>query len=119
MGYTGEMRDGEFHGKGKLIDENGNVYEGNFQFGEFHGEGTYWVNANDAVCKGRWVRGELIEGSITSKSENFVYEGEIKNLGRHGKGTFYNYQDGAKFTGYWKNDQLDGEDDWECEEIGD
>ena len=38
MGYTGEMHDGEFHGKGKLIDENGNVYEGSFQFGDFHGE---------------------------------------------------------------------------------
>jgi len=117
MEYNGEKRNDEFHGKGKLVKENGDIYEGNFQFGEFHGQGKYIIN-QDVTCKGKWVRGELIEGSISSKIENLLYEGEIKDLKRHGKGIFFNYKDKKKFEGYWKDDVLeDSEDDWDVEEI--
>ena len=113
MEYNGEKRNGKFHGKGKLIDENGNTYEGEFQLGEFHGQGKFIVDGN-LTCEGKWVRGELIEGSMRDKVENFLYEGEIKDFKRHGKGTFFNYKDKRKFEGYWEDNVLeDSEDDWE------
>ena len=113
MKYDGEKRSGKFHGKGKLIDENGNIYEGEFQLGEFHGQGKFIIEEN-LTCEGKWVRGELIEGSMRDKVENFLYEGEIRDFNRHGKGTFFNYKDKRKFEGYWEDNVLeDSEDDWE------
>lgn len=115
MEYNGKKRNGEFHGKGKLTEKNGNIYEGDFQFGQFHGQGKYIIN-KDLICEGKWVRGELIEGSISSKIENCLYEGEIKDFKRHGKGIFFNYKDKRRFEGYWTEDVLD-EDDWDCQII--
>ena len=117
MEYNGEKRNDEFHGKGKLINETGDVYEGDFQFGEYHGHGKFTMSNNDIIWEGKWVRGELIEGSIRSKKLKFLYEGEIKNLGRHGKGIDFHYKKKRKFIAYWKDDKLEEEYDWDCEII--
>jgi hypothetical protein len=37
--YTGEYKDGWYHGHGKYIYPNGVIYEGEFAKGEFHGKG--------------------------------------------------------------------------------
>ena len=116
MGYNGEMREGKFHGKGKLIEENGNEQEGEFQLGDFHGEGNYIID-DKLICEGKWVRGELIEGSLRDVSGNFLYEGEIKDFKRHGKGTYFNYKDKKKFEAYWEDDELVEGDDWDCQII--
>ena len=41
MQYSGFMSDGQMHGKGKLVYENGEVYEGDWVRGKRHGQGQY------------------------------------------------------------------------------
>jgi len=41
MQYTGQILDGQMHGKGNLIYPNGERYEGNWLHGKRHGFGVY------------------------------------------------------------------------------
>ena len=78
--YTGELKNGEPHGNGRMELDNGDRYEGEFADGTFHGEGTYlWSNGDryvgafrdgtmhgagtltarsGEVTSGRWVNGD-------------------------------------------------------------
>ena len=39
--YTGDRKDGKYHGQGTLTFEGMGKYEGVFKNGEMHGQGTY------------------------------------------------------------------------------
>ena len=79
--YSGELENGEPHGQGTLILDNGDVYRGRFSRGEFHGTGTYI-----------WKNGERFEGSF----EQGVF---------HGAGVYIK-RDGTQFSGVWQNGNL-------------
>jgi len=57
--YEGGFREDDYHGKGKLTDEDGNVYEGDFIEGSKHGIGkmTY---ADGKVEEGKWEDDEFV-----------------------------------------------------------
>lgn len=74
--YSGDLRDGEPHGSGEMIMDNGDRYRGEFAGGVFHGEGTY-----------RWANGDTYEGAFV--------DGEM-----HGSGVFTPVS-GASLRGRW------------------
>ena len=83
--YTGEYYKTEdnliFHGKGRMVCKNGDMYCGEWKNGERHGKGTYG-----------WQDGEK-------------YEGEFKDGERHGKAIF-TYSTGEKFAEVWRSGEL-------------
>lgn len=81
--YTGEMKDGLPHGKGKLVWDKGTVYEGDFENGIACGQGTI-----------RWSNGAH-------------YVGSVKNWAMDGHGT-YTYPNGTTQTGRWRESNFLG-----------
>jgi Uncharacterized protein conserved in bacteria len=57
--YDGEMKNGEFSGKGKLYDANGQLqYSGEFKNGEYHGKGTLYDSDGKVIYNGEWKNGD-------------------------------------------------------------
>jgi len=84
LGYTGEWKDKDKHGKGTYRWANGMAYEGD------------WLeNKRMGIGKFTWPNGQ-------------VYLGEWVNDKRNGKGTL-GLPDSTKLQGIWKNDVLNGQ----------
>lgn len=79
--YTGDLLNGEPHGQGRMVMDNGDVYVGEFRDGAFHGSGTYqWTNGdryNGTFSHGAMDgTGELVRSSgerITGESAPRTY----------------------------------------------
>ena len=81
--YEGEVRDGVYNGKGKIVFSNGDVKEGTFVDGKLTGQGSYTWASGD-----RYV-GEFKDGKFTGFGEYF-------------------YKNGSRYRGSWSNDQKSG-----------
>jgi hypothetical protein len=83
LGYTGEWKDDQKHGKGTFKWDNGMIYVGDWVDNKRTGSGKFtWPN-------------------------NQVYEGGWLNDRRHGQGRM-SMQDGSYMEGVWNNDILNG-----------
>ena len=85
--YKGELKEFKifkFHGNGKYVYKNGDIYEGEWKNGKKEGKGTLCYSNGDK------------------------YEGEWKRGKREGKGIFYYKQNKKKYDGEWKNDEKEG-----------
>eukprot|EP00656_Telonema_subtile_P004982 TRINITY_DN1226_c0_g2_i3.p1 TRINITY_DN1226_c0_g2~~TRINITY_DN1226_c0_g2_i3.p1 ORF type:complete len:243 (+),score=65.25 TRINITY_DN1226_c0_g2_i3:789-1517(+) len=108
--YTGQFRDDEFHGKGKLVygeTDRLNFYEGNFDMALRSGHGLLeW--ADGRVYDGQWD-GNLISGTGILRyapGDRFgrvQYHGDFYKDMRHGHGRL-DWADGNCFEGEWVND---------------
>ena len=68
--YTGETNEDGFpEGKGKMVYDDGDVYEGTFENGEFK-TGTYTDAQTGETRSGTWVGGNQFNGTITDKDGN-------------------------------------------------
>lgn len=57
--YEGNMKKGEYSGKGKTYYLDGTVeYEGEFKNGKYHGKGTLYDEDGNKVYSGRWKNGD-------------------------------------------------------------
>ena len=56
--YTGEWKDGVYHGQGTYVHEKYGTYEGAWKAGIKHGPGKL-TKSNGQVYQGNWVEGEL------------------------------------------------------------
>lgn len=57
--YDGEMKKGEYSGKGKSYYNNGQLrYEGGFKQDEYHGEGTLYDENGEVIYSGKWRFGD-------------------------------------------------------------
>lgn len=84
--YEGRINDdGVPHGKGKMVFQDGSIYEGDWANGQMDGNG---------VCKYSDGRGE--------------YHGNWKGGHPHGKGTCL-FSDGIEYTGSWKQGYMNGQ----------
>lgn len=128
--YTGYLVDGFFHGKGKMVWNNGSSYDGDWDHGTIHGSGTYiysdggkyvgqfqngkrhsygtYFFPNGAVYDGEWVSGERTGYGTMCWSNGDVYEGQWQNSKRNGQGTL-TYADGAVYTGPWVDNERSGQ----------
>ena len=97
---------GQFHGKGRLVWQNGDVYEGEFELGNRHGSGSYrWSD-------GRQYTGDFVQnvregqGRLLYKNSDF-YEGGFYQGQRHGNGRFM-FANGSMYEGNWAAGKYEG-----------
>jgi len=66
--FSGEMRDGLFHGYGALSFIGGEMYRGYFAQGRFEGEGTLYgsLDAREQTFVGRFHSGQVLTGVLHS-----------------------------------------------------
>jgi hypothetical protein len=85
--YEGQLFNFKKKGEGKLIFNNGDVYEGFFKNDNFEGKGIFKKKSRSLVLKS-------FQNATEPESEDFIsYEGEWKHGKRHGKGKMiYNSQ---------------------------
>lgn len=80
--YEGEFSYGRFNGYGKSIRNDGSVrYEGLWKMGVFHGEGTYYYRPNEkqgrASYAGSFVDGKRSGRGVLSWVDGTIYDGEF------------------------------------------
>jgi hypothetical protein len=103
--YDGDWVSGQWHGRGRLLNPNGDSYEGDFCFDARHGHGIY-----------RWDNGDVYVGNFTSDKRHGkgkfcfnngnVYEGEFLDglFDGYGKYVFA----GGSYEGNWKDGRYNG-----------
>ena len=110
--YEGDFKDGRFEGRGTVIFANGDKYEGDFKNDKFEGKGTS-IFANGDKYEGEWKNGKREGDGIKYYKSGDRYEGQFKNDLFHGTGTYYySYKDTynrKKLTGHWVDGKLEGE----------
>lgn len=106
--FKGNYVNGKRHGKGKIINKNGQVYEGQFKNGRIDGYGKMW-HRDGKECEGKYYGYSLIEGLCDIEFDNNdKYTGHIKNNLPHGKGKWFDYKNKMIFDGNWKEGNLVG-----------
>ncbi len=95
------------HGVGKTFHSDGrDQASGTFVDGQLHGVGK-WIYEDGSVCEGAFVRG-LSEGvARMTDPGGDSYDGEWKADKYHGSGTYINTS-GNVLAGQWVDDQTDG-----------
>jgi hypothetical protein len=106
VSYEGEWKQGQWHGKGKVIKKNGDTYTGSFSEDQIHGFGEYAHKGSKRIFQGRFVMGHRIEGKM-KYSDGSVYEGPWYDGKRQGIGT-YHFSDGSLFKGEFAGDRMTG-----------
>ena len=131
--YIGNIEENKFHGKGKLIDNKGNIYEGMFSGGgrwgvgkffftdgciyegnyendEMNGYGIFKWN-NGISYKGTFDKG-IFHGNGILKWENDkiynIYNGQFKKGFFHGKGIYYWKKENEYYKGDYINNIKNG-----------
>ena len=103
--YVGQMLGSKLHGKGHMVNSDGDLYVCPFHEGQPQGEGAvYFANGN--YFFGLLVTGDLADGKMIYK-DGTIYVGQFLNANRHGTGT-HSYANGSKYEGQWTNDKENG-----------
>ena len=121
--YDGEVNyNGDEHGYGTFVWDNGDKYVGYFAYRKFSGQGTYYY-ASGAKYVGQWANdlkngkgtmyfknGNVYEGNWVNDKENGFgketyawgyYEGQWKDGTWYGKGKEYHNKNGTTYEGIW------------------
>ncbi len=105
LGYTGEFKDGLYHGQGRYYDVNGSSYEGQWQEGKFHGKGKM-IDKDGNIFEGDFVQGKMT-GKIVANIFGWLYEGDCVDDHMHGYGAL-SYM-GMTYKGKFNQDVPVGE----------
>ena len=90
-----------FHGAGKLIYANGDVYSGEFEDGSKHGSGqlTLAIKKEEKKEKDETaVVDKIMKAGATIEESAGIYIGEFYKDEMHGNGTF-TFADGSEYIG--------------------
>jgi len=98
--------DGKKHGKGTLIWDNGDMYEGLWKNDERCGEGKI-VFQNGDVYEGTWENDTANGKGVFRFSNGDFYEGEWRFSYKHGYGKWTS-KNGDVFEGNWRMDKRNG-----------
>lgn len=108
--YSGNYKDGLYHGLGTLISANGDIiYTGNFRYGVYHGHGnlTYQNGGSYGSYTGEFRRGVYHGDGVLTSPDGTIYGGRFQNGAFHGKGVF---QRGNFYaSGEFQNNLIHGE----------
>ncbi len=100
--YSGDMKDGYFHGKGVQTFPDGMVYRGEFKEGYWHGLGE--ITTEDGwQYTGEFEKGRL-SGQGIYEDEDSRYEGEFSNGDFHGQGRYEVW--GDVYIGQFREDKI-------------
>ncbi|CAK0911497.1 unnamed protein product [Prorocentrum cordatum] len=106
--FEGSFFDGEFCGEGVFRSPPGHRYEGQWLHGKRHGQGVY-RHASGARFEGSW-RGGLKEGpGAEHYADGSVYSGEYAQGLKHGRGRYEYASQGVSYSGQFVADALHGE----------
>lgn len=75
--YTGYVKNHRMNGKGRLVYDNGDVYEGHFVNGVFNGQGTF-TSSTGWTYEGQFKNGQADGKGILTAKDGKVYEGTFK-----------------------------------------
>ena len=109
--YTGEWKNGRFHGKGSIASRDLNCF-GNFKEGSMNGQATC-TNLNGNKYIGEYKDNKMHgQGTFTwgkdTQWEGDKYIGEYKDSIKNGQGT-YIHSNGDKYIGEFKDDKRHGQ----------
>lgn len=95
--YEGEFKDDKMSGKGKLVMSDTDYYEGEFKDDDMTGNAIFHFEGN--IYKGNFIDAVLNDsnGEIQYKNGE-IYKGNVVDDKPHGKGAF-KYADGAIYAG--------------------
>lgn len=105
--YYGDVLDGRFHGRGRLIWPNGGRYEGGFFQGLISGEGEFRF-ASGNVYKGEFREGRMSGTGRLDMGGGRVYTGAFLNDMPNGRGVLVE-EDGSRYEGEFVNWKFQGE----------
>lgn len=66
-------------GKGTILHENGNIYEGEWREGKMHGQGTFYEKKSHFYYSGQWEANRLVGKGKVKYSKRHYYEGDFVN----------------------------------------
>ena len=107
--YEGQFRNMKKEGRGKMIFNDGRIYDGEWKNGLYHGKGIYTNCIDSKIEK---YDGDFKYGKADGKGKFYCangdkYEGDIVRWNREGKGIYY-YNNGDKYEGDFKNNSING-----------
>lgn len=102
--YIGDLVDGACQGEGKMIWDDGTVYEGEWEYSARCGQGICHFS-NGTVYSGTWENDNMNGYGTMTFTDGAVYTGEWKDGALHGEGTLI-YPNGEIYSGTWENNQL-------------
>ena len=105
--YDGEFRKDKKCGKGKIIFDSGDTYEGDFNDNKFNGYGHYIWFKNGHEYKGNYLNGKFHGEGFYRWGKNEYYNGEYVNGVKEGEGEI-SYADGKKFFVNFTNGKPNG-----------
>lgn len=95
----------DFPWNGKYVDMgDGYYYAGGWSNKKMHGKGHIKTPTGEIV--GKFVNGQLVEGSKYDSKGELIYVGEFLGASYHGKGTQF-LNDGYYVSGTFVNDEID------------
>ena len=104
--YIGFFKNNQFHGKGRLIDSLGNIFEGLFKNNLANGNGKLITQSGD-IFIGNFLNDKPHGHGEIYYKDGSRYEGNLKASLKDGKGKFV-YSDGSSYEGDFYNDQMHG-----------
>ncbi|MBC8397352.1 MAG: hypothetical protein H8E16_09685 [Flavobacteriales bacterium] len=115
--YTGKWNLDKYHGKGKLTDSKGNIYDGYWELGVKDGGGVMtYTNGN--TYDGEWKDDKKHgQGTMTWKNAQEQYKGEYKDDIIHGHGA-YTYANGNTYEGEMKDGEMHGQGKYSVDGYG-
>lgn len=105
--YDGEWINNKKHGRGIMIYKNMDTYDGSWENDMMDGYGTYKTIHNE-IYSGCWKNGFKNGNGRITYSNGDSYDGFWMNNTRHGKGR-YEKKNGEMYVGEWNNNEKNGE----------
>ena len=104
--YTGNFKEGKFHGNGNLYKKNGDIYDGEFEQGVLI-KGKINFNNGDS-CEGDFIDGNLEGKGIYTYKNGDIFKGNFEK-GQKKFGEFIFNEGKSKYKGFFENDKFCGE----------
>ena len=104
--YIGNWKDDKLNGLSRVIDQNGNLYEGLFEDDSLI-QGRFESLNGERKYVGQWKDGKM-HGIGKEETNETLYEGEFVENKKHGKGKIILKEKEESYSGEFTNDEITG-----------
>jgi hypothetical protein len=102
VGYIGSYLHGKKDGKGKMVYENGNIYDGEWKDDKREGQGKM-IQTDGTTFEGQWKDNHLNGEGIIVWANGRKYIGNLINDQKNGKGVTYAADGSKEYEGAYYN----------------